>query len=158
MAAARFLMSEPIRLSQPTAPARPKPLWARALPIAVTALVVLGLTGIGSWLLRTSTLLPVSRSTFLLPEGQNFTGVTLPLLAISVDGSQMVYVANRQLHVRSMSDFDSKAIPGTENALVTSPVFSPDGKSIVFYSGTERAIKRISTGGGTAVTVCPLDN
>jgi Tol biopolymer transport system component len=158
MAAARFLMSEPIRLSQPPAAASPKPLWAYVLPIAVTALVVLGLTGIGSWLLRTSTLLPVSRSTFVLPEGQNFTGVTLPLIAISSDGSQMAYVANRQLHVRSMSDFDSKAIPGTENALVTSPVFSPDGKSIIFYSGIERAIKRISTGGGTAVTVCPLDN
>jgi len=33
---------------------------------------------------------------------------------ISPDGAQMVYVANGQLYLRSMSELDAKAIQGTE--------------------------------------------
>src|SRR5262249_11663055 len=64
---------------------------------------------------------------------------------------------NGQLHIRSMSEFDSKVIPGTEGSGPRSPVFSPDGRSIAFFNETERTIKRISTSGGPSVTICSVD-
>src|SRR5262249_26973691 len=130
--------------------------WSRALPIAMVALLLVALAGIGMWLSRRSTSLPVSRSTFVLPEGQTFSGGGLGVVAISPDGSHLAYGANGQLYIRSMSDFDSKVILGTEGPAVTSPTFSPDGRSIAFYS-PERAIKRINTSGGPLVTICTVD-
>jgi serine/threonine-protein kinase len=157
MSTARFLMSEPVGLLQATAPpSRGRSRWSRALPIAMAVLVLVALA-IGVWLSRRSTSLPVSRSTFVLPEGQTFSGSGLGVVAISPDGSHLAYGANGQLYIRSMSDFDSKVILGTEGSAVTSPTFSPDGRSIVFYSGPERAIKRISTSGGPPMTVCTVD-
>ena len=56
-------------------------------------------------------------------------------LVVSPDGTQMVYVANSRLYLRSMSELDVKAIQGTESyQAVTDPVFSPDGRSVAFYA------------------------
>jgi serine/threonine-protein kinase len=157
ISAARFLMREAAGLLLPP-PAPSKARRLRGILIAMAALVVGALAGIGIWISRTPTPSRVSRSTFTLPEGQNFTGTALNVVAISRDGSQIAYVADRQLHIRAMSDFSSKVVPGSEGALITTPVFSPDGRSIVFYSGTDRAIKRLSTAGGVSVPVCSIDN
>jgi len=37
------------------------------------------------------------------------------------------------------------------------PVFSPDSRSVAFWSGVDQTVKRIAVTGGTAVTVCPAD-
>ena len=60
--------------------------------------------------------------------------------AISPDGAQVVYVANQRLYLRSMADTNARPLPGTEtfNA-ATSPVFSPDGRSIVFWTSADSA-------------------
>ena len=68
---------------------------------------------------------------FPLGEGQNFSNAGRQAVAISPDGARMVYVANTRLYLRSMSELDARAIPGTEapaGAFVTNPVFSPDGR------------------------------
>jgi Tol biopolymer transport system component len=51
------------------------------------------------------------------------------LVAISPDGRQLAYVAGRnrerRLYLRSLDQFDSKPLTGTEGADL--PLFSPDG-------------------------------
>jgi Tol biopolymer transport system component len=89
---------------------------------------------------------------------QNFSSVSYPYVAVSPDGSQIVYVANGQLFLRSMSEFDSRAIPTAEGAGIANPVFSPDGRSIAFVSATERAIKVIGLSGGQSVRICSIDD
>ena len=45
---------------------------------------------------------------------------------------------------------------GTEGyQAVTSPVFSPDGRSVAFHATSDQTIKRIALTGGAAVTICP---
>src|SRR4029079_7677458 len=88
-------------------------------------------------------------------DDQQFTNAGRPLLAISPDGTQVVYVANQRLYLRRMSDAEERPIQGTETAAgVTSPVFSPDGQSIVFWSADDQTLKRIAATGGTAATIC----
>ena len=73
------------------------------------------------------------------------------VLAVSPDGSQIVYVAGGgQLYLRSMTDMNARPIPGT-NLDVMSPVFSPDGKWIVFFSFRDSTLKKIAMTGGAPV-------
>ena len=81
------------------------------------------------------------------------------MIALSPDGAQMVYAANTRLYLRSMSELDVKAIQGTEGyQAVTSPVFSPDGRSIAFYATADQTLKKIAVTGGAAVTICAADH
>src|SRR2546428_5968199 len=50
----------------------PRPLWRRAIPIAVTAIIASAVTGISIWKLGPSTSPTVARFVFTLPEGQQF--------------------------------------------------------------------------------------
>ena len=57
-----------------------------------------------------------------------------------------------------MSDLEARPIPGTQQTPTPfTPVFSPDGQSIAFYSQVDRAVKKIAVSGGAAVTICPAD-
>ncbi len=135
-----------------------RPLWRRAMPIVATAIIASGLTGLGVWTARRSTPLPVVRFTLTLPEGQQFTNTGRQTIAISPDGTQIVYVANRRLYLRSISALEPRPISGAEaEGGVLSPAFSPDGQSIVFWSGDDQTLKRIAVTGGAAVTICPAD-
>jgi len=127
------------------------PRWAIAVLAAVTTIGVL------AW---ASTRKPateelpraVTRFVIPLPEGQQFTDPSGQLVAISPDGANVVYVANQRLYLRPMSGLDARALPGSEGN-ASSPVFSPDGGSVAFYSGVEGALKRLDIGGGAAVTI-----
>jgi serine/threonine protein kinase/Tol biopolymer transport system component len=160
---ALFLMKQPSDVwdvpSQPRGTRQPA-LWKRAIPAIVASLVVGGFVGIVVWSMRPIASAPnVTRFAFILPEDERFTNATRQSIALSPDGSQFVYVAGNQLHMRSMSELEARQIPGTAISQgVDNPVFSPDGKSIVFYSPGEKALKRIALGGGTAVTICPADD
>jgi len=57
-----------------------------------------------------------------------------------------------------MSDLGEHVISGSEesNGLLN-PAFSANGKSLVFYSQADRALKRLETSGGTAVRICAAD-
>ena len=101
---------------------------------------------------------PVMRFTLALGDGQRFSVVNNQILAVSPDGTRLVYVANNQLYVRSMSDLEARPIPGTQGTTSPhNPVFSPDGLSIAFVSNPDQAIKKIAVSGGAAVTLCPVE-
>ncbi|HKE57078.1 MAG TPA: protein kinase [Pyrinomonadaceae bacterium] len=79
-------------------------------------------------------------------------------LAISPDGSNVVYVANRgghaQLVLRPFDQFEGKPISGTEGAY--NPFFSPDGKWVGFFA--DNKLKKVSLSGGEPVTLCEARN
>jgi serine/threonine protein kinase len=139
----------------------PRPLWRRALPVVAAAVVASAIAGAAAWMLRPpAPSSPVTRFALALGEGQQFTVANNQSLAVSPDGTRLVYVANFQLYLRSMSDLEARPIiPGTQQtgSSPLTPVFSPDGQSIAFVSQTDRAVKKVAVSGGAAVTICPVD-
>jgi serine/threonine-protein kinase len=137
----------------------PRPLWKRAIPVLATAILAAAIGGMMVWNFKPSAPPSISRFAVALGEGQNFSNTGRPVVAVSPDGTQMVYVANERLYLRPMASREAKAIPGSGDPHgVTNPVFSPDGRSIAFFEVGEQALKRIDTTGGAAVTICPARN
>ena len=77
-----------------------------------------------------------------------------PSVALSPDGSQLVYVGlgddGRQLYSRQLDQLASRAIPGTQGA---SPFFSPDGRSIGFIAIDRSTVNGVRTAGVRIVSV-----
>jgi len=160
IAAAQFVLGEQVN---PVQEVQQQRRLKHAL-LAAVALAAVVFGGIGVWILKPDkvTTLPLVRFSFSLGEGERFPGSGRQIVAISPDGTQIVYAANNRLYRRSMDDLASHAIPGTElpvadlGTTITSPVFSPDGNSIAFFSSG--AIKRIPLSGGSPATISPATN
>jgi serine/threonine-protein kinase len=145
---ALFVLGQPLEQSGLVSRPRPSPVWRRAMLIAGAVLISAAITATVVWQFRPLPAGPVIRLAFTLPEGHQVSA-NRGAVAISPDGTRMVYGAEGRLYLRSMSDFEARAIPGTDGAI--NPVFSPDGQSLVFWFGS--ALKRIAVGGGMAVTI-----
>ena len=137
----------------------PKRRWLAWAIAATAAILASAITAVSLWSFKSTAPQSVSRFSIALGEEKTFTNIGRPVIAISPDGTRMAFVANQRLYLRPMTELEAKAIPGTENANgVTSPVFSPDGKSIVFFHLVDRVLKRIGVTGGAPVTLCPAEN
>ena len=133
--------------------------WFRVLRTSAALLATAVIAGGAvAWFLRPPPPPPpaVSRFTFGLPEGHMFTATGRHVVALSPDGTKLVYVANRQLYLRNMHELVSAPIPGTEDSNPSEPVFSPDGQWVAFTSG--ESLKKIPVIGGTAVVLSPVQN
>jgi serine/threonine-protein kinase len=124
-----------------------------AIPLLVLVLLITALAT-GAWLLRrlnsSASLAPVIiRFSDLVKSGQVGSGINRNRLALSADGSKLVYEANNKLHLRSFDTLETKEIPGTEGA--RGPFFSPDGQSIGFLITAQ--IKKLPINGGTPVFI-----
>ena len=95
----------------------------------------------------------VRRATIKLPAGQTQPRALLQPLALSPDGTKLVYVAEDEtgpnLYVRQMDSFEVRKLPGT--SYPSTPFFSPDGRTIGFFRGSE--LKTISIDQGSPVTL-----
>jgi eukaryotic-like serine/threonine-protein kinase len=132
-------------------------LWKRAIPIVVSAFLT-GLTAVVVWNVRPlQQPQGVTRFSFVLPEGEVVTDRGVNPIAISPDGSNIVYTADQQLYMRAMAEMEAPRIPGTGET-ATMPFFSPDGRWLGFYSPAERKLKRIAITGGASVTICDASN
>src|SRR5262249_30691062 len=137
-------------------PIAPPPLWRRAAPFVLTAVAAGAATGAVVRLTKPlAAPAPVVR--FSVPMAEGFTAGTRRAIAMSPDGRQFVYVANRQLYLRELASTEARPIVVAQDGVILSPAFSPDGRSLVFYSVADHALKRIAVAGGVAVTVCPAD-
>jgi serine/threonine protein kinase len=111
---------------------QPRPLWRRALPVVAAAVVASALVGAAAWMLKPTPPSPVTRFALALGEGQQIQLVSNQGLAFSPDGTQLVYVVNNQLYLRV--HVGPRRIIRQQGPI--SPVFSPDGRSIAFFSWT----------------------
>src|SRR5262249_10547828 len=101
--------------------------------------------------------LQVARWLLTLPEDQQFSNPGRQVVAVSPDGTKIVYVADRRLYLRPTADLQAQSIPGSENGrAVTNPVFSPDGQRLGFLS--DKCLQKIAVRGGAAVTLWQADN
>jgi serine/threonine-protein kinase len=131
-----------------------------ALGTVMAVLITGAIVSAIAWTLKPKTpALPVTRFTIALGEGQQFSANNHQSLAMSPDGTQLVYAANNQLYLRSLRDLEAHPIAGTQQTPPPIyPVFSPDGRSVAFFSQTEGAIVKIAVSGGAAVTICAAEN
>jgi serine/threonine-protein kinase len=145
--------------SSPVAVVPPRPFWKRALPVLATALVVSTATAGVMWSLRPPKQpLEITRFSVPFPKDAVFTNTTRRYLAISPDGTRLVFAVSRRLYLRSMSEPVAKPITDQSPANQSSPGFSPDGRSVAYYEQADRTLKKISVGGGAAVTLCPAED
>jgi serine/threonine-protein kinase len=83
-----------------TAPPR-APVWKRAIPLLAAAAMAGGIVGAAAWILKPSLAAPiVARFMFTLPEDQRFTNAGRQVVAMSPDGTRMVYAANQKQQKR----------------------------------------------------------
>ena len=138
--------------------------WPRAIPWITTILFAV-VAFIAIWLLQRPSPAPVNRWNITLPESASIApigsapeGIGRPALALSPDGTNLVYVADlggkTQLYRRAMDQFEVVPILGTEGAY--NPFFSPDGQWIGFFAGNE--LKKVSISGGAPVSLCEVTN
>jgi serine/threonine-protein kinase len=138
-----------------------QPRWRRAMPIAVGVLLAGAVIGAAMWSVRPPTPSPpiITRFAITLPAGQQLTiDGRDHIVAISPDGTQMVYVANERLYLRSSADLEARPIAASDlsGALPADPIFSPDGRSIAFWAARDRTLRRVAVSGGAVTTICPI--
>jgi serine/threonine-protein kinase len=134
------------------------PLWKRALPIVITTVVFSAIAGTAVWMLRPAAPPPiVARFSIVLPEGLTPRAQQRHHLAVSPDGSRIVYVGATQLYMRLLSDSKERLLAGA-GASVSFPCFSPNGEWVGFYSGQDGTLKKIAITGGAAVTIARISD
>lgn len=90
-----------------------------------------------------------------LPDGVHIANVVGTQLAVSPDGSALVFVAGRaqggsELWLRRMDRREVKLLPGTDGG--RGPFFSPDSEWVGFWAGGK--LKKISVRGGAPTIIC----
>jgi serine/threonine-protein kinase len=128
------------------------------------AILAWGIAALGVGLALAAWLLPPSRegpsgvgpvtSTIAPPEGMTLSPLAAVPLAISPDGSHIVFCARigngpDQLWVRALASEEPRLLSGTEEAYL--PFFSPDSRSIAFFS--EGKLRRVAVEGGPVTTI-----
>ena len=156
---ARIVLEAPAPPAAPLpAPARPpRSRWRRAIPVTLSAIVAAAAAGL-VWQFKSSPPLQVARLSFPLPEGQLLSTGARRVLAISPDGTQMVYAAPPAgLYLRPLSASEPKLIRGSGGDITIGELaFSPDGQWIAFTGFFDKTLKKIPINGGTPVPICPV--
>ena len=77
-------------------------------------------------------------------------------MSISPEGNRVAFIGIhdgvRQVYVRALDSPEAKPLPSTEGAYCT-PLFSPDGQWLAFFSTDVQELKKISIQGGAPVTL-----
>jgi Tol biopolymer transport system component len=145
--------------AQASAAPAPRPMWKRAMPAAMAAVIAGAITGGVMWTTRPAVTPAVTTRFPLALEGtQTFTNLSRPAIAVSPDGRRLAYIANLQVWVRNLSEFDPIPLKGTSQFGTNAGnlVFSPDGRSIAYWQAGQ--IKTLEIAGGAPVTVCATEN
>ena len=133
-----------------------QPVWRRAMPLALTAVVAV-ISSITVWNLKPTLPQPVSRTVVALHADETILRSAIVPLALSPDGSLMVYSAQKgndpvRLYLRPMNSLEDQLLSGTDGA--TSAFFSPDGQWVGFCAARE--LRKVPITGGTALSICNI--
>jgi serine/threonine-protein kinase len=135
----------------------PKPSRLRTIaPYGAAALAAL-IAGAAVWRLRQPADVPqpVTRFSIVLPDQIRMTPSARTPLAISPDGTRLVYAANERLYIRATDQLGAMEVAGTAASsapFVNSPFFSPDGQWLGFWH--QGQLRKVAVGGGATVTIC----
>ena len=147
-----------VAVSVATAPEPVSRGRAVLLVAAVAATAVIA--GMAGWFLKPSPPRHVGRFVVLTPpSGGLFLSPLSPELAISPDGTRIVYTSGlgppstRQLYLRHVDQLDAVPLRGAEGG--NYPFFSADGESIGFKDNNN-VLKRVPVLGGPAATITPM--
>ncbi len=163
IADARIELEESLRgATEGNAPSRessgPRPVWRRLIPWAVAGTIaIIAATALWQQRAVSPARQPSSRFVVSLPPDQRWSvGLTAPQVALSHDGSKLVYGAmagsRRCLYLRRIDEYEAHPIPGTEGAGY--PFFSPDGTWVGYFAGG--TLWKILLAGGNPQPVCPF--
>ena len=138
--------------------AAPLRIWQRPTPLVFAGLLLLVTGGLVWGVVRPAPASPGTVTRFVVNalEGDIFGGGGGGSIALSPDGTQLVYAATRdgvnQLFVRTRDQLSARPLAGTEGAVY--PFFSPDGEWVGFFAVD--TLKKVALAGGPPVTVCPV--
>ena len=162
IAEARIVIEE--YLSDPSAyevdiAVAPQPAGKRQLVSLLLACAMAGvfIALIAVWILSPRPVPKIlTRMALVLPSDQQLSSDGRHRVALSPEGTHLVYVANNQLYLRAMDQLEATPIPGTTEGGGRSPFFSPKGQWVGFYAGGE--LKKVSIAGGAPATLCEAGN
>ena len=102
--------------------------------------------------------LPAQSRSFNLPEGHDFTSPDRLPFSLSADGSRLVYAARAVVFVKNVNGGEPVAVRGPmEGRGKSSPIFSPDGQSIVYWTQDDSVLERAPVAGGKPVRLARVD-
>ncbi len=135
---------------QPTPPTSPS--WQRPLfTVAGTLMGAVLIGRLGLLVLRPAIDAELTRFAVELPgRNASFTSE----IAISPDGRSLVYQANGQLYLRPLDQIEATPLPGTEDG--RDAFFSPDSRSLAFFTDTQ--LKTMDLSEGTQVAIADLES
>ena len=95
----------------------------------------------------------VTRFTVTLPDGERFSNPGgRSVLALSLDGTHLAYVANSRLYIRALDQLEATAVRTEDDATAPGlPTFSPDSQWVAFLQAGQ--MKKVSVTGGSPVTL-----
>jgi Tol biopolymer transport system component len=122
-----------VEMQPPAGTSLPREMvWIAAAAFVV--LVGLVIAAPAGWRRNTNLTDPtVTRFAVPVPTGHHMQWGQLPSLAISPDGSRIVFETQGRLYMRMLDRFDAEPIPGAEGGIM--PFFSPGGDWIGFARG-----------------------
>jgi serine/threonine protein kinase len=145
------------QVQQPAESLRKKSWLARKKLAWVAALVVVGVAGFVIARINTKPPeLPLTYSSILPPEGNDFVNILGSNLAISPDGRTLTFAARDSvsqktlLWVKPLNSLSALPLPGTEDAFY--PFWSADSRYIGFFA--QGKLKKIQATGGPPLTIC----
>jgi len=144
-----------VQESEKQAPIKARRSWReRWIWLAVVSLLLAGLAA--SFLRRGSHPAAATWSTVLTPEDTTLAYFAGPV-TVSHDGRKLAFVATSSagrdmVWVRPLSGLAAQALAGTDGA--SNPFWSPDDRSIAFFSGGK--LRTLDAAGGPVVTICDV--
>ena len=138
--------------------------WRHALPLALgAALVAVVITALAMWVTMRPDAIPSGLIRFAITPSATApfgSGFSLRDLAISSDGTQIVYVSSPpdgglQISLRPIDQLVGAPLRGAENAI--GPFFSPDGEWVGLVTAPT-VLEKVSIFGGPSVTVTDSSN
>jgi len=135
------------------------PTARRSHPAALTVVsaVAAATAVLAAWGWLRSSPAPIVRLQMGFAEGQELQAIATQPFAISPDGGTLAYLGPTgdqqppQIWVRRLDQLEGRPLPGTEGALA--PFFSPDGKSVGFFTGAPGSLRIVATDGGPVRTL-----